>query len=123
MTRPSRNPNYYSGSTDLRCPACSKLCKSKAGKVQHIRAKHGSISHYQSVSSDAAICDLEDDSPQTPVQSCQGSSHLIATLSRNGNQFKGIETPDATNFGFATSPAFGVFSYESYQFGRALNLF
>ena len=44
MPHPSRNPSRYSKSTDwCRCPLCSKWCKSKAGQLRHIRAKHRNI--------------------------------------------------------------------------------
>jgi hypothetical protein len=46
MPHPARSPQHrYSESTTWwQCTICSKLCKSKGGRTQHIRRVHGNIS-------------------------------------------------------------------------------
>jgi hypothetical protein len=98
MPHPPSNPHYYSDSTTnwWRCPVpgCSKWCKSKGGRVQHICAKHGT---YQPEPSNIGFRDLEDDPPQTPTR---GSSP-----GRNNVYFEDIEPINNFN---ASSPIFST---------------
>lgn len=44
MPHPTRSPGYYSASTTRwRCPHCPKVCKSKGGRLRHVRQKHADI--------------------------------------------------------------------------------
>jgi hypothetical protein len=116
MARPPRDPHYYSDSTDLRCPACSKLCASKAGRVRHIRAKHGSISSELLDSSDNAVLDLEDDLPQTPVQSPQPQTPVQSPQELH------LASGTDANSNFVASPVLSMFPHHC-ESSRALNLF
>jgi hypothetical protein len=46
MPHPARSPQrrYSESTTWWQCTICSKLCKSKGGRTQHIRRVHGDIS-------------------------------------------------------------------------------
>jgi len=44
MPRPPRSPTHYSNSTIWwSCPLCSKLCRSKSGRLRHLRTKHKNV--------------------------------------------------------------------------------
>jgi hypothetical protein len=66
------------------------MCKSKAGRVQHMRAKHGTTRF-------------------SKPKSVNGSANLS---SQDSIRFEGTASPDPTNDDFAMSPilAFGMFS-------------
>src|SRR3977135_3844628 len=97
MPRPARSPSRYSNSTVWwPCPLCSKSCKSKAGRLRHVRAKHGnatlSLSDVESF--ETTILDLES---EPPVQFRQGSSSPF------GQQSAGVD-PILPIFGKLTPP-------------------
>ena len=121
MTRPSRDPHYYSDST-IRwpCSFCSKPCKSKAGRLQHIRAMHASLLPLdEPESSNAANWEINSESPQSPLQTLHhlrqsysppASSH--AGSGRNtGDQFEDIDLPNLNNIN--SLPVLSMFSNKS----------
>jgi hypothetical protein len=107
MPRPPTDPRYYSASTAWwPCPVCPKSCKSKAGRLRHIRAKHGTMAL---LNQSEPAADLEDIVTQTPIQSPQGSPPPSSV------QFEDIETRDPFDMNFATSPASSTFLCESLE--------
>lgn len=81
------------------------MCKSKSGRIRHIRAKHETISDSNTATLDS---DLDGNSSQIPVQSPQGSLHPSSPRSQrsSGSQFENFDMD------FETPPALGMFLVE-----------
>ena len=93
MARPARSPRRYSDSTiQWRCPVCSKLCQSKAGRLRHFRSKHRNTAPFGDRFSDELL-DLEGELPQTPVQSHQDSSPSSPNDNQDSEAMHNLATP------------------------------
>ena len=71
MPCPPRNPHHHSNWWHCPVPGCSKWCKSKRGRVQHIRAKHPT---YQPEPSNIEFHDFKDNLSPSPTQSSDSPS-------------------------------------------------
>ena len=82
MPCPPCDPEYYSESTIWwSCSICSKMCKSKSGRIRHIMAVHGTMQANSSTLPDAAFNNLT----EIPLPPSENSLSL---------QFQQIVTPD-----------------------------
>ena len=86
MPRPPHNPLHYSHSTaQFRCSICSKLCKSKAGRIRHIRSVHRGTSFDPEPNDRLPVLPEEDNLPRTPAQLPQALSGVLFDGMGNGH--------------------------------------